>query len=325
MDVFLFEYISCGGEAEEDIVVEGLSMFKSLYTGFTKFSNVLSFVNPEYSLSTMYNIPPVRNFEEDFRECCENADYALIIAPEDEGILETLTKIAEKRCENLGSSSKAIAITSSKWLTYLRLKDRVNMPLTSKEPLDVSYVIKPERSCGGAGIDFGSGTVPDGFVAQEFVEGKNLSVSFIVGDEITPLSVNSQLLDHFKYSGALVPANIGKKEEKMVVEEATEAVGCIKGLHGYVGVDVVLSDSPYIIEINARLTTPSIAFEQVYGFNLAELIYKNHAEGHLTFRSKARRVCSISKVNGVRESAMAYHKETSLVVEEVDLSVGRGG
>jgi len=49
-----------------------------------------------------------------------------------------------------------------------------------------------------------------------------------------------------------------------------------KGLHGYVGVDLVVSDVPYVVDVNARLTTPCIAFKDVYGIDLLDIIFKNH-------------------------------------------------
>ena len=64
------------------------------------------------------------------------------------------------------------------------------------------------------------------------------------------------------------------KVDEVSHEEALKAVECIRGLRGYVGVDIVYSNIPYVIEINARLTTPSIAFEQVYQISSAEMIYK---------------------------------------------------
>ena len=55
MEVFLFEYVTAGGEVPEGIIVEGLGMFKSFYSGFCKVLNkvlkvdkVNSVVKPEY-------------------------------------------------------------------------------------------------------------------------------------------------------------------------------------------------------------------------------------------------------------------------------------
>ncbi|MBO8181597.1 MAG: ATP-grasp domain-containing protein [Archaeoglobus sp.] len=293
MEVFLFEYVTAGGEVPEGIIVEGLGMFKSFYSGFHKVLNkvlkvdkVNSVVKPEYLsvLSFPCKVKDDRDIEEWVKELAEKSDCFLIIAPEDDNLLLNLTKIAEKRSENLGSESKGIEITSDKWKTYRKLKNKVNMPETSEKALDPPFVIKPRISCGGEGIeiiktekeilkfeDLGTG-----YIAQELVDGRNLSASLIVGDEIRLISINDQLIENFRYKGAEVPARIGEKDFKDVLSEAIEAAGCIEGLHGYVGIDLVLADVPYVIEINARPTTPSILFEKVYGFSLPDLILKNH-------------------------------------------------
>jgi hypothetical protein len=199
----------------------------------------------------------------------------VIIAPEDDDLLLELTEIAERRAVNLGSRAEGIKIASNKWETYKRLKNKVNLPLTSKKPLEPPFLIKREKSCGGEGIRVVNeevDSIETGYIAQEIVQGKALSVSLIAGDSIEVLSINEQIINNFAYSGAVIPAKIDEEE---VTESAIKAVECIRGLHGYVGVDVVLAEEPYIIEINARLTTPSIAFEKVYGINLSKLIYDN--------------------------------------------------
>jgi len=300
MDVFLFEYVTSGGEVPEEIVTEGLGMFKSLYMGFTGVSGVdrvNSFVKPAYRDSLFFRIPhyditgiaftDLSDIKQKVEEYAEKSGCSLIIAPEDDHLLLNLTKIAEKRSENLGSSSKGIAIASDKWEVYKKLRRKVNVPLTSEKPLEPPFVMKPKTSCGGERIEVVKKEafkkeifkIKPGFIAQELIEGINLSVSMLVGDDLNLLSVNGQIIENFRYKGAEVPAQIDKEDFKLVFDEAVKAVECIKGLHGYVGVDVVLSDVPYIIEVNARLTTPSIIFDRVYQTNLAELLFKNHYGG----------------------------------------------
>src|SRR5207248_1194750 len=58
------------------------------------------------------------------------------------------------------------------------------------------------------------------------------------------------------------------------VAVATRAVGCVPGLLGYVGVDLVLGDAAdgsrdYAIEINPRLTASYVGLRALAGFNLA--------------------------------------------------------
>lgn len=269
MKLFLFEFATCGEKIEDSIAVEGLAMFKAAYDGFKKYYDVHGFVRPEYSFLFDFPSGDITLLEDYLSE----SDAFLIVAPEDENLLLELTKVGERYAENLGSSSRAILVVSDKWKLYKKLKGSVRIPETSKKPLDGRFIIKPRISCAGEGISFGSGNVPNGYIAQEYIEGKNLSVSVIVKDgECRTVSVNEQLLDGFKYAGAILPARVDEKIAKDVEEEALKAVECIEGLNGYVGVDIVYSDQPYVIEINARLTTPVSAFERAYGVSLADML-----------------------------------------------------
>jgi predicted ATP-grasp superfamily ATP-dependent carboligase len=295
MKVFLFEYATCGDKVPESIVVEGLGMFKSLYEGFREISSVKSFVRPEFV--EMFQLSSTKNWFEDFERCVEESDYTLVIAPEDDFILFELTKVVEnasnQNTNNLGSSSKGVLTTSDKWLTYKAIKGKVNTPKTSLKPLDEQFIVKPRISCGGEGIGF-SNDVPEGYIAQEFIEGDNVSVSLLVGDEIRVLSVNAQIIDNFRYMGAIVPY-----ECTNAIEEAIKAVEAIDGLFGYVGVDLVVSDIPYVVDINPRITTPAILFRDVYGINLADVLIRNYEGKRIPeFRATRRLVlkkCGIAE------------------------------
>ncbi|HID42765.1 MAG TPA: ATP-grasp domain-containing protein [Archaeoglobaceae archaeon] len=306
--IFLFEYSTCTGDVPDSIAVEGLAMFKTLFDGFSKITEVNSFVNQDFR--DLFSLPVSDNWSEDFKEHIEGSDYFLLIAPEDENLLFELTRYAEMRAENLGSSSRGVLFASDKWLTYLKLKNKVNMPETSLRPLDKPYIVKPRLSCGGEGITIGNpdSRLPDGFIAQEFVDGKDLSISLLAGDEIRVLSINSQILKNFRYCGAEIPFDC---EE--VLEEAIKAVESIKGLYGYVGVDVVLAEVPYVIEVNPRLTTPSIAFREVYGMEIAEMIIRNY-QGKKIPEFKPRKTVTLKKVRGYSPDSVFYCRGNSIVI-----------
>lgn len=312
MNVFLFEYATCTGELHSDIAVEGFAMFKTLFDGFNEIAYVDSFVSTE--LKEEVPLPVSVNWFEDFKERVEKTDYFLLIAPEDENLLFKLTRYAEWNSENLGSSSRAVKIASDKWLTYQKLKNKVNLPETSLKALDIPFIIKPRCSCGGERITRGTidTEINEGFIAQEFIDGVDLSVSLLVGDEIRVLSVNRQILEDFKYVGGETPSECERVEE--VIDEALKAVESIKGLNGYVGVDIVLADIPYVIEINPRVTTPSIAFKEVYRIDLADLILRNH-EGREIPEFKPVKKVILKKIKGKAPDSLFCCKGCSIVLE----------
>ncbi|RLG54926.1 MAG: hypothetical protein DRN95_08355, partial [Candidatus Hydrothermarchaeota archaeon] len=87
-------------------------------------------------------------------------------------------------------------------------------------------------------------------------------------DDINLISIQTQEIKDFKYLGAKIPFSTNLPD--------LSEIDKIKGLFGYVGVDFIAGDEIKIIEINPRATTPIIAFEEVYGINISELILKNY-------------------------------------------------
>ncbi len=309
MKVFLFEFATCFGDLPPSVAVEGLGMFKSLYEGFVEFCDVVSFLGLDVDFDVL-------SFDCDDKFIChlERSDFALIIAPETDWQLLKLTRIVEEvGVPNLGSSSKAIEVTSDKWELYRRLKGKVRMPKTSLRPMDPPFIVKPRVGCGGEGIRIAD-RVPDGYIAQEFVKGIDLSVSLIVGDGADVLSVNRQIIESFRYAGAEVPYEM--RED--VIETAFRVVEAIKGLFGYVGVDVILSsEEVYVVDVNARITTPSILFRDVYGMNLARILVRNY-EGKRGFEHAPKRRMRLRKVEGNRENAYVSYGGYSLIKEVLD-------
>ncbi|WP_457550762.1 ATP-grasp domain-containing protein [Archaeoglobus sp.] len=280
--IFVFEYTSCANDVKE-ISEEGYLMFKTL---------IESKLKPKFFVreDIRNGFPTTKNWKEDFKKFLEECEYSLIVAPENEMLLYNLTKIADNLSENLCSKPKALHITSDKWKLYKKLKGNVNTPKTSLKPLDCRFVVKPRVGCDGCGIKF-SEDVPEGYIAQEFIEGMSVSVSLLVGEDVHVLSTNRQIIRNFRFAGFETPYQIPKD----AVDEALKVVDCIDGLHGYVGIDLILSDQPYVVDVNARLTTPCIAFKKVYNLDLLEVLYLNHVQGSVNLDLNPREVVRYEK------------------------------
>ncbi len=120
-------------------------------------------------------------------------------------------------------------------------------------------------------------------ILQDFVEGQACSVSLLSnGVEALPISLNLQKIefndDGLEYNGGEVPWNHPLKNEAL--DMAKNIVESIDGLKGYVGVDLILSDKIYFIEINSRLTTPYVALRNLMDINLG-LAIADSARGNL--------------------------------------------
>jgi hypothetical protein len=106
---------------------------------------------------------------------------------------------------------------------------------------------------------------------QDFVEGQACSVSLLSnGVKALPISLNLQKIefnnDGLEYGGGEVPWDHPLKNEAL--DMAKNIVESIDGLKGYVGVDMIIADKIYFIEINSRLTTPYVALKNVIDINM---------------------------------------------------------
>ena len=281
--ILFFEYAIASGFEDEGILKEGKMMFDTLLKQFLDIDRVVSLIYKDFvdyyknfNNLEIIEIEDKKKVEEKLDNILKNKkiDYVLTIAPEEDNILYNLTKIIEKYpVKNLGSFSEGVKISGNKYLTYLTIKDFVNVPKTFPPK---KYVVKKIDGCGGK-----FEILDDNYIIQEFIDGETLSVSLIVGkNKIYPLSLNKQYIDDRGFIGADV--NIEHKLKDIIFNEVIKGIKYINGLNGYVGVDVIVNnDEIFIIEINPRITTT------VYGLktkpSLGELLIKNAKNEELKF------------------------------------------
>lgn len=317
--LFLFEYASCGAfpELEPSLSIEGIAMFMTLLEGFQSFTKVKTFIDERVPFFPDY--PTVENHDSLFDDYLSVADFSLLIAPETDLELYNFTKRLEKSSSaNLGSNSNAVLKASDKYLTYKELKG-VNTPKTEvfkgHTTMDFSLVAKPRDGVSSEGIfmvksESDLEKVPEGYLLQEYVVGKACSASLLVNEDIVLLSLNSQEMTDFVYTGAKVPIPVDD------LEEIFKAVDRINGLFGYVGIDFILNNEGIsIIEINPRPTTPIVAFNEVYDINLAELILKNYYRESIS-PPTARKTIHMKKVPTVRSKSLVQFQGYSILLEE---------
>jgi predicted ATP-grasp superfamily ATP-dependent carboligase len=299
MRILILEYASAIGLNDPTICTEGYAMLKGLTEDF-KSKNTDYLIAKNSHFNTKYCNPV--ELEEDLISWLDaniaTYDTCLLIAPEEDFILYKLTELIEKKnVEVIGSSSKAVVVCSDKFKTYEALKDKVNIIKTEKvffneieeyKPFSGKKVVKPADGVSCSGINIVSSldelkkaansikTNLPYFIVQDFIEGTSASVSLLCnGKEAIPLSLNLQDIqfnnNEINYNGGEVPF-----EHELSLEAknaAKKAVESINGLKGYVGVDVILEDTVYIVEINSRVTTPYVVLKNILDFNLGEAIF----------------------------------------------------
>lgn len=220
-------------------------------------------------------------FSHDELEEVFNLDFdgAVIIAPE--GELARITgRIEDKGISILGASSSCVRVTGDKWKTYKALKNKIPHPETWENlPEDKDQVIvKPRRGVSAEGVKLVSTKNYHPFskkvIFQEYIQGTHASCCLLVGkDKGTVLSVNEQKINQrdgsFEYKGGRIPLPDGNKET--YAEIATKAAEEL-GLTGYCGVDFVVSEKTYFMELNPRLTTSFVGLAPILEGNLGELL-----------------------------------------------------
>lgn len=225
-------------------------------------------------------------------------DWTVVIAPELDGILaEWVADLRQNGCPVLAPSNEAIALTSDKLALATHWRDHgiLTPATTDRAPTGCEafpVVWKPRSGAGSTATYLLRSTLdlpraqlareaefPNGaMILQEFVPGRAASIAFLCGPAgNVPLLPAFQLLDEFKYRGGEMPIPAALAER--AVRLSTRAMGCVPGLLGYVGVDLVLGDAAdgsrdFAIEINPRLTTSYVGLRALADFNLAEAMLR---------------------------------------------------
>jgi predicted ATP-grasp superfamily ATP-dependent carboligase len=113
-----------------------------------------------------------------------------------------------------------------------------------------------------------------GEIVTRYREGLHLSASFIAGENsFMPLTINRQLIDFegdgMSYQGSQVPYGTPRADELWAqVKAAAEVLS----LSGYAGIDFILGERPWIVDVNARPTTSIIGIVRVMKEEIGELI-----------------------------------------------------
>jgi predicted ATP-grasp superfamily ATP-dependent carboligase len=244
--------------------------------------------------------PGEEDHQHEVRRIADQSDYALIVAPEFGDVLADLcTAIRQSSARLLGSDAPSLQVTADKLeLFSLWLARRVPTPYTVpvlQWPLWKSpVVIKPRSGAGSAftrsalsagdvasAVRAAAGDYPGHLIAQDLVPGQPASVAFLVGPAQTvPLLPTFQLLSsdgRFRYEGGELPIPPPLTERAITL--GLQAINCVPGLLGYVGVDLILGgpadgSGDFAIEINPRLSTSYVGLRELADFNPAEALLR---------------------------------------------------
>jgi tyramine---L-glutamate ligase len=309
--VLVYEFFSGGGCQDAtippDIAGEGLAMLKALLSDFRRWGRFRTLTMLDARLQNIA-LPADRvvsvdhdGYRDTLAALLAQSRFALLVAPENEGMLVSLSMLCQQAgVPLLGARPNGAAIAGDKWKCY-RIWTDDGIPTPPTWCVDAvsaaavagkagfPLVIKPIDGAGSEGV----GLVKDPqrlaraiqeselknrcFLLQRYLEGRHFSVSMLVSrTDAVPLSLNEQHIrigSSFAYQGGrIVETNLrGHPASEM----ARQAVALVPGLRGWVGVDMVLSEEKwYVIEINPRITTAYVGLRQAVAVNLAEAIWR---------------------------------------------------
>ncbi len=201
------------------------------------------------------------------------------------------------RSDVMGTDPRVSELVTDK-LRFYKTLERAGIPfpeLTDEPPM----IAKPRRGGGGVGVRVVSSVddVPRGYICQRYVKGTPCSVSLICGEGYAvPISVNEVLVGlremnatGFVYCGNVTPLSVEGSKIREIVNTALETVELFD-LLGSVGVDFILSEKPYVLEINPRFQGSLDSVEWSTDLNVFSLHYK---------------ACNGGRVEGVRPKRYA--------------------
>jgi hypothetical protein len=272
------------------------------------------------------------SLDENLKKFVKKLDATYIIAPESNQTLQRLVELVETHGRiSLNSSISAIEKASNKMETYetlrkekLRVPEMVMVSLNNStrhigqqaKRLGFPLVFKPLDGVGCCGLSVVKSesqvttavekikrqSKSEHFIVQRLIKGAAVSVSlFSTGKRALPITLNKQLVflaspsEWSEYMGGLVPFSHELEEEALRAAQA--AVESIKGLKGYVGVDMVLTEKEvFIMEVNPRLTTSYIGLRRVVNFNPAQAIIEAALEERFPEKVTTKGYVFFSKV-----------------------------
>ncbi len=289
---------------------EGNMMLHSIIEDFLQLTDIeiiilrdqrISAINIENTAISCHLIDSEDSFHAAYRKAVQLADHVLAIAPETDDILLTIQQsiLAEGK-QILGCQPVAISLTTDKYACYQTLLSaKLSTPMTilasewsqSKFNSPCGYIVKPRDGAGCIDTSFIADDLNlsawlnkhsenlDQLIIQPYIAGASISLSLLCSQQSSNvLAINhqhlSEQLNTFSFEGCTVN---GVEESIFSVEQAENIANqvhlAIKGLWGFVGIDLIVTDTDaMIVDINPRLTTSYIGLHRSLQINPAQLL-----------------------------------------------------
>jgi len=298
--ILVFEYITGGGFNKQvlpdSLVSEGELMLNALLDNLIRLNYLEVTVMRDWRCSDLAGdnnintviVKPEHDVTEEFARCVKQADLVWPIAPEFDGILQTLCQtIASLDKILLTSSASAVAIAGNKFKAYELLRQHFISVVPSRMLEDQyfpgEWMIKPVDGAGCADSyvvsnrqEFEQMTARKGaFIIQPHLQGAKISLSCLFkqgrGWLVCANSQHFELINR-QYRLREIAVNCYPYLDRYQPVIAEIAVA-LPELWGYVGIDLIeTAEQTWVLEINPRLTTSFVGIYDALGINIAEAV-----------------------------------------------------
>jgi predicted ATP-grasp superfamily ATP-dependent carboligase len=226
--------------------------------------------------------PDESDFAAGIERLAPSCDMGLVIAPDH--LLSRFTMILEQHTHNLGCGFMTVALCANKVQTQRILRQH-GIPVPG-EPGPGKKVIKPVKGCDAQGVRLSEGSAGEDEFAERYIDGEHFSVSIIpnrvigdaclyyTGNPPLVLAVNRQHIGidpdgSFHYLGGETPVHPPREAEITgTARKVVEVLGC----QGYCGVDMVVADKVYVVDVNPRITTSLVGIAACMKEEIADLL-----------------------------------------------------
>ncbi|MDX1519840.1 MAG: ATP-grasp domain-containing protein [Gammaproteobacteria bacterium] len=297
MKIFVCEFITGGGLAGQDLprtlAREGDMMLQAVLKDLVDAGCAELITTRDHRVSNEINgvnVVVIHDSPMDtWGKLVADNDAVLVIAPETGDALLELTHLAASAgCKLLGCEPESIEATGSKRQCNRLLREAgvpvpgTYDPETLPDRLDQPLIMKPDKGAGSDGIHFLDVDTDkrdclslyengEEWIIEAFTGGVPASLTLYCNSGMARiLAVNRQLFRFDKgrgqFNGVVVNEFFDRHREMQPL--ANRILETFPGLHGYVGVDLVLTDKEaVVIEVNPRLTTAYAGLRRSLGYN----------------------------------------------------------
>lgn len=302
--ILVFEYITGGGfnkqELPDSLAGEGSLMLYALLENLIQLNSLEVTVMLDWRLNETINmagintvsIKPEHDICEEFARLVTQSDLVWPIAPEFDGILQTLCQtVASLGKILLTAPAAAVAIAGNKFKTY-ELLNRHQITAVSTWMLDDTFdrlraggewMIKPVDGVGCADSyvitnrqEFERVAVRKGsYIIQPHLQGAKTSLSCLFKQGRGWLvCVNLQRFEFINQQYHLADIVVNHHQDLGVYQQLIAKIAqALPELWGYVGIDLIeTAEEIWVLEINPRLTTSFVGIYDALGINVAEAV-----------------------------------------------------